>query len=261
MAAPRLTRVRPVVAITCALLGLVTSVSCSAGRSSRDDATSSKTTIDDGSTATTRPGFVEPGLIPNSEAAAFTASDGTALIGQLFGTGKGPAVVLLHASNSDMRAWFPFAQRLAKAGTVVLAFDFRGYGQSGGQQDPSAYPVDVTAAFTFLENIGNKPIALVGVEVGGTAAVVAAAGAQSDISALAVFGAGPKFGPLDAGNAASDVRAKTVVYSSGSDGGDALAGLIKGSELRRTAAPSDPTKDAATQDALALFLSTTLDKA
>lgn len=261
MAAPSRTRVRTVLACACALIALATSVACSSGRSPRDSpdsGTQDTSDVDDGgATATTRPGFEPSEAIPNSDLAAFTASDGTALIGQVFGSGKGPGVVLLHASSSDMRSWFPLAQRLAQSGMVVLAVDFRGYGQSSGSQDPSAYPLDVAGAIDFLDDLGNKTVALLGSEVGGTAAVVAAADVPGDIKALALLGSGPKFGPLNATDAAGKIRIETLVYSAGDDGGDDLAGLIQGADLRRTPLPADP-KDPAIQDALARFLEATV---
>ncbi len=155
-----------------------------------------------------------------------------------------------------MRAWFPLAEKLAAQGLTVLAFDFRGYGQSEGDKDPAAYPMDVAGALSFLDARDNGPFAIVGAEGGGTAAVIAAADA-TNIKAVAILGAGAKFGPLDAAEAAEKLRLPALVYSSGGDGGDSLAKLITGSELRRTPTPLGLT-DGGLQDALVSFLTAAL---
>lgn len=258
MAAPGRNQVRTVLACTCALMALATTVACASGRSSRNDDARPQDTSDDGSTVTTRAGFQAPQVIPDSEQAGFVAQDGTAIVGQLFGSGKGPAVVLLHASRSDMRAWYALAQRLAGEDIVVLALDFRGYGQSQGEQDPANYPADVAGGVKFLKALGNKTVAIIGAEVGGTAAVKFAADQPGDLKALAVLGSGATFGPLDATEAAGRIKLQSLVYSAGDDGADDLAGLIANAELRRTPLPADPG-DAAIQDALVRFVNSATD--
>jgi pimeloyl-ACP methyl ester carboxylesterase len=184
---------------------------------------------------------------------AFESGDFT-LTGELFGTTKGQAALLVPGSRSDMTSLFALAQKLASDGAVVLTFDFRGYGQSDGDRDPSTYAADVSAALRFLKERGNGPVAVVGVEGGGTAAVIAAAGAAADVAAVVAIGSAPTFGPLDAHDAARTLHAQAVVFSSGSDGGDQLAGLISGAELRRSAQAPDPTHDEALQNDIVAFV-------
>jgi dienelactone hydrolase len=89
------------------------------------------------------------------------ASDGVALKGTYFSPGRsGPAMLLLHQCNMDRHAWDNLAADLAATGFHVLAIDYRGYGQSGGEHFTDAaqrrpvmqqkWPGDVDAAFAYL---------------------------------------------------------------------------------------------------------------
>jgi dienelactone hydrolase len=90
-----------------------------------------------------------------------TSSDGVTLKGTYFSPGRsGPAMLLLHQCNMDRHAWDGLAKDLADAGVHVLAIDYRGYGESGGehftdmaQRRPvmeQKWPGDVDAAFAYL---------------------------------------------------------------------------------------------------------------
>jgi dienelactone hydrolase len=89
------------------------------------------------------------------------AADGVNLRGTYFSPGRpGPAILLLHQCNMDRHAWDAFANDLAAAGFHVLTFDWRGYGDSGGerftdmaQRQPvmaQKWPGDVDTAFDYL---------------------------------------------------------------------------------------------------------------
>jgi dienelactone hydrolase len=88
------------------------------------------------------------------------APDGLSLKGTYFSAGRqGPGMLLLHQCNMDRHAWDGLAEDLASNGFNVLAIDYRGYGQSGGEKitDPAQrrtamqkWPADVDAAFSFL---------------------------------------------------------------------------------------------------------------
>jgi dienelactone hydrolase len=89
------------------------------------------------------------------------APDGTVLKGTYFSPGKpGPGILLLHQCNRDRTAWTTFASEAAKRGYHVLTFDYRGFGESGGdrfesfqQQQPviqEKWPGDVDAVFAWL---------------------------------------------------------------------------------------------------------------
>jgi len=72
-------------------------------------------------------------------------------------------------------SWQPQAQQLATAGFHVLAFDFRGFGQSRGPGDSDMFTapmwLDVLAAVRYLRKNGAKTVAIVGGSFGGGAAI------------------------------------------------------------------------------------------
>ena len=89
------------------------------------------------------------------------APDGIMLKASYYSPGKpGPAVMLLHQCNASRSSWTPLATAAAARGYHVLAMDYRGFGESGGEQtdNPQAqgqivatkWPGDVDAAFAWL---------------------------------------------------------------------------------------------------------------
>ena len=89
------------------------------------------------------------------------APDGITLKASYYSPGKpGPAVMLLHQCNASRSSWASLATAAASRGYHVLAMDYRGFGESGGDQsdDPQAqgqivatkWPGDVDAAFAWL---------------------------------------------------------------------------------------------------------------
>ena len=104
------------------------------------------------------------------------ASDGITLKGTYFSPGRpGPAMLLLHQCNMDRHAWDGLAKDLSDAGFHVLAIDFRGYGESGGehftdmaQRRPvmeQKWPGDVDTAFAYL--LAQKGVDKLRVAAGG----------------------------------------------------------------------------------------------
>jgi len=91
-----------------------------------------------------------------------TATDGTNLKATYFAAAKpGPGVLLLHQCNRQRKVWDGLAQQLADAGIHVLTFDYRGFGESGGDRfeklAPDAAraqvqrrPGDIDIAFEYL---------------------------------------------------------------------------------------------------------------
>jgi uncharacterized protein len=114
-----------------------------------------------------------------------------------------PAVVLVGGSDptdrDEMVAGVPVlgqvAAALADAGFLVLRYDKRGIGQSGGRADTASlddYAEDALAAVKYLEgrkDVIDRRIALVGYGEGGTVAATAAA--RSDHPAALVLLASP----------------------------------------------------------------------
>src|SRR6516225_12486629 len=63
------------------------------------------------------------------------AADGAVLKATYFPAAKpGPGVLLLHQCNRQRRVWDALARQLAAAGINVLTFDYRGFGESGGER-------------------------------------------------------------------------------------------------------------------------------
>jgi pimeloyl-ACP methyl ester carboxylesterase len=109
----------------------------------------------------------------------FETDDGITLSGTLFGDGE-IAAVLSHMRPSDQTAWHAFARTLADNGYTALAYDFRGYGKSGGTQELGKIDRDVRAAAAYLRAQGATRIVLIGASMGGTASakIAASIGAQ-----------------------------------------------------------------------------------
>jgi pimeloyl-ACP methyl ester carboxylesterase len=87
--------------------------------------------------------------------------DGGTLSADLYGTGE-RGVVLAHGGRFNKESWEKQARVLEKAGFRVIAFDFRGYGQSKGpgQEDIYTAPLhlDVLAAVRHLRASGAKSV-------------------------------------------------------------------------------------------------------
>jgi pimeloyl-ACP methyl ester carboxylesterase len=103
----------------------------------------------------------------------FTSDDGVELAGELRGDGK-VGVVLAHMFPTDRTSWSSFATGLSDRGFRTLTFDFRGYGDSGGEKDIPEIWRDVVAATRALRDDGATSVVLVGASMGGTAALRAA---------------------------------------------------------------------------------------
>jgi len=109
------------------------------------------------------------------ERVTFRTQDGGLVYADMYGKGD-RGVVLAHGGRFNKESWALQARTLAKAGFRVLAFDFRGYGQSRGpgQSQPMGAPLhlDVLAAVRCLRKMGAKTVSVVGGSMGGGAAEV-----------------------------------------------------------------------------------------
>jgi uncharacterized protein len=131
--------------------------------------------------------------------ARLRADDGTDLSGTyLPGPGGGafasgrasPAVLVLHGFGANHRkpAYARLATGLARR-LPVLAVDLRGHGRSGGRSTLGDHEVgDVVAGVRWLQAFGHDEVVLVGLSMGGTAALHAAA-AGAPVAAVVTISA------------------------------------------------------------------------
>jgi uncharacterized protein len=133
--------------------------------------------------------------VPPGRILSFTTDDGIELTGEMRGS-EGPGVVLAHAFPTDRRSWAEFADLLRGRGYLSLAFDFRGYGDSGGERDVPELWRDVLAATAALREQGANGVVVIGASMGGTASLVAAS--RSDVNGVITLSAPTTFMGLSA---------------------------------------------------------------
>jgi dienelactone hydrolase len=93
------------------------------------------------------------------------APDGINLKGTYFSVGRpGPAMLLLHQCNMNRHAWDGLAEDLASNGFNVLAIDFRGFGESGGEKLANA----AYAYLTSQKGVDQSRVAVGGASCGVT---------------------------------------------------------------------------------------------
>ena len=130
-------------------------------------------------------------------------SGGVKLVGYLHrpadATGKVACVVMGHGFTGTQDRLFAGAERFAGVGFAALTFDYRNFGESGGQPrqviDINGQREDWRAAIRFartLEGVDSERVALWGTSLGGTHAVFVAA---SDPRIAAVVAQVPYSGP------------------------------------------------------------------
>ncbi|MBG0831522.1 alpha/beta fold hydrolase [Planomonospora sp. ID67723] len=115
---------------------------------------------------------------------SFTA-DGVRCAGYLYlpaDHGPVPCVVLCHGFSGTMDRLSDYAERFVAAGLAALVFDYRGFGESGGEPrqvpDIDGQLVDVRAAVAFArahERIDPDRVMLWGNSLGGAHAITVAA--------------------------------------------------------------------------------------
>ncbi|MDI6858484.1 MAG: alpha/beta fold hydrolase [Dehalococcoidia bacterium] len=137
-----------------------------------------------------------------SEKVSFHTEDGITIRGHLFGDGD-VAVILCHMRPSDQTSWYPFAEELADAGYAALTFDFRGYGESDGEQELSLVDLDVEAALRAMRERGHDTVYLVGASMGGTASLMVAA--REEVAGVVAISAPAQFEGLNAEEVIAEV--------------------------------------------------------
>ena len=152
--------------------------------------------------------------IPVSKEVSFTTVDGISLSGHLYGQGT-RGVVLAHMYPADQTSWTSFAERLASEGYTTLTFDFRGYGQSGGEKEIALIHQDVVAALQFLQIRGAEQVFLVGASMGGTASLMVAR--DQKVAGVVTLSAPVAFQGLDASEAVGQITAPKLFIAGTGD--------------------------------------------
>ena len=144
-------------------------------------------------------------------------------------------MLLLHQCNMDRHAWDALAADLAGAGIHVLALDYRGYGESGGEKITDQaqrrevmqqkWPSDVDAAYEYLmsqKGVDKAHVAAGGASCGVTQSSNLAAH-HHEIKALMVLSGSA----TDATKAYIAETASLAVFGAASDADGSAAKSIK----------------------------------
>jgi pimeloyl-ACP methyl ester carboxylesterase len=99
-------------------------------------------------------------------------------------TGSGPAVVLLHAFPVNHHLWDEVAPTIAGAGFRVLTPDYAGFGDSPVPTAPPSVDAMADDILIRLEGLGITQFCLVGLSMGGYAAMAMLRRAPERITAL-----------------------------------------------------------------------------
>jgi pimeloyl-ACP methyl ester carboxylesterase len=108
--------------------------------------------------------------IPAMAMTAVSASDGTGIASEHL-PGDGPCIVLLHSGGTDLRLWHGVAADLNSRGANVVAYDRRGFGETGATTRPFRHVDDL---LSVLDATTSGPAWLVGSSQGGRIALDAA---------------------------------------------------------------------------------------
>lgn len=128
-------------------------------------------------------------------------------------------VVLGHMLPADKDSWRSLAAALQRRGYSVLAYNNRGYGNSGGGRQPYALLTDAEAALSFAADSGAQSIVYGGASMNGAAALVL--GAEHDLAGIFTLSAVPSFpGVEDAISSVPDI-AEPKLFVAAEDDGDA----------------------------------------
>lgn len=108
----------------------------------------------------------------------FTTQDHVQLAGVLYGNGKTTAIICSHEWRGTKDEWSDSAPWFAARGFMVLAYDFRGWGDSQGQFNSSELDKDLLAAIAFVHSHGAKKVILLGASMGADISLIVTAETQ-----------------------------------------------------------------------------------
>jgi pimeloyl-ACP methyl ester carboxylesterase len=149
----------------------------------------------------------------------FPSRSGAVLAGVVLGTGRS-GVVMAHGPHGDVCELAPYARVLAGLGYRVLAFDFNGFGASGfGPQFPKLahLDLDVAAATSALRSAGVDRVVLLGAEIGGLGAVIAAADVRPPVAGVIDLSSPDELAGMDGEAAAARLTVPSLFVSSAAD--------------------------------------------
>jgi pimeloyl-ACP methyl ester carboxylesterase len=108
----------------------------------------------------------------------FSTQDHVQLAGWLYGKSGTTAIICSHEHPGSKAQWSDSAPWFAAHDYLVLAYDFRGWGESQGQFDASKLDTDVLAAITFVQSQGARRVILLGASMGADISLIAASETQ-----------------------------------------------------------------------------------
>jgi uncharacterized protein len=146
----------------------------------------------------------------------FATQDRVLLAGWLYGRGSTTAIICSHEHPGSKADWSYSAPWFAEHGFLVLAYDFRGWGDSQGQYDPTKLERDVLAAIAFTRSQGAKKVILLGASMGADISLIAAA--ETKVAGVIALSPEYLFGLSD-----SDIRAISAPKLFINSEGDAYA--------------------------------------
>ena len=131
-------------------------------------------------------------------------------------------ILLGHQNNADRGDWQPLDTDLQAAGFTVLAWDFRGFGDSD-EGDLGDIDHDWLAAITYASAQGARRIVGVGASMGGASALVAAS-MDDRMQGVVTISAPDQFRGLDATQGMKSVNGP-LIFIVGDDDDEAEEGL------------------------------------
>lgn len=155
-----------------------------------------------------------------SAAHSIPTSGGGSLSAHVFAADPSRVAILMHMYAADQSAWYDAARQLGGGGVSVVTFDFSGFGESAGEQDPATMETDVQAVIAFAQASGYEEIVLIGASMGGTAAITVAGavdGPPEGVDGVIAFSAPIEFGDLDATGPATALRVPMLLVAAEGD--------------------------------------------
>ena len=156
----------------------------------------------------------EESNIPPEGLVTFTTEDGIEISGTVHGTGN-RWVILSHMYPTDQTSWSDFARELAAKGYIVLTYDFRGYGKSGGSKDIPNIHKDLEATLNFVRQYDGEKVFLIGASMGGAASLIVAS--KEEVDGVICFSSDVEFMGLSAAYNVKDIKCPKLFMASQGD--------------------------------------------